>query len=159
MRLRRSERGASLVEFALVAPLLFLLVFSIIDFGRYMSAASSVNTATRESTRYGSSVGDSANGVPRYTDCDEIIAAGAGFGVAERIEALDYTIQYDHGPSTAIFDTCPAGGPNPDSSAFFTNDRIIVTVSTEFQFVTPFLGDLFGPTTITSTNRKTILQL
>src|SRR5690349_20206112 len=32
-RLARSERGTAFVEFALIAPLLFLLIFGIIDFG------------------------------------------------------------------------------------------------------------------------------
>ena len=31
---RRDQRGTALVEFALIAPLLFLLLFGIIDFGR-----------------------------------------------------------------------------------------------------------------------------
>jgi Flp pilus assembly protein TadG len=37
-RLVRSERGTAVVEFALVAPLLFLLVFGIIEFGRILNA-------------------------------------------------------------------------------------------------------------------------
>ena len=34
---RRDERGTALVEFALIAPLLFLLLFGIIDFGRALN--------------------------------------------------------------------------------------------------------------------------
>jgi Flp pilus assembly protein TadG len=34
MRLLHNERGTAVVEFALVAPLLFLLVFGIVNFGR-----------------------------------------------------------------------------------------------------------------------------
>jgi Flp pilus assembly protein TadG len=36
-RLARSERGTALVEFALIAPLLFFLVFGIIEFGRALN--------------------------------------------------------------------------------------------------------------------------
>ena len=35
--LRRDQRGTALVEFALIAPLLFLLLFGIIDFGRALN--------------------------------------------------------------------------------------------------------------------------
>jgi Flp pilus assembly protein TadG len=37
-RLARSERGTAVVEFALVAPLLFALVFGILEFGRVLNA-------------------------------------------------------------------------------------------------------------------------
>jgi len=36
-RLFRSERGTALVEFALIAPLLFLFLFGIIEFGRALN--------------------------------------------------------------------------------------------------------------------------
>jgi Flp pilus assembly protein TadG len=36
-RLRHGERGTAVVEFALVAPILFLLVFGIVDFARVMN--------------------------------------------------------------------------------------------------------------------------
>lgn len=35
--LRRDQRGTAVVEFALVAPILFLLVFGILDFGRALN--------------------------------------------------------------------------------------------------------------------------
>ena len=37
LKLRESERGTALVEFALIAPLLFVLVFGIVEFGRALN--------------------------------------------------------------------------------------------------------------------------
>ncbi|QDC26534.1 pilus assembly protein [Georgenia yuyongxinii] len=50
----RSQRGASAVEFALVSPVLIVLVLGIIDFGLYINAASVVGNAAREGVRVAS---------------------------------------------------------------------------------------------------------
>jgi Flp pilus assembly protein TadG len=48
----RRSRGQALVEFAFVAPMFFLLVFAIIDFGRYVYYVQILNNAAREGARY-----------------------------------------------------------------------------------------------------------
>jgi Flp pilus assembly protein TadG len=48
----RRPRGQALVEFALVIPLFLVLVFGIIEAGRFMFAYASLNNAVREGTRY-----------------------------------------------------------------------------------------------------------
>jgi Flp pilus assembly protein TadG len=50
MRLHR-EDGASAVEFALLAPLLFMLLFGIINFGIAFLQVQSIRTAVREGGR------------------------------------------------------------------------------------------------------------
>jgi Flp pilus assembly protein TadG len=55
-------RGQALVEFALVAPLFFLLLFAIIDFGRYVYYVQILNNAAREGARY--AIVHGANGIP-----------------------------------------------------------------------------------------------
>lgn len=45
------ESGAALVEFAIIAPLLLLLVFGIIEFGRAYNAQNSLTHAAREGAR------------------------------------------------------------------------------------------------------------
>jgi Flp pilus assembly protein TadG len=50
---RRRSAGQALAEFALVAPLFFLILFSIIDFGRYVYYVQILNNAAREGARYG----------------------------------------------------------------------------------------------------------
>ena len=51
---RRSHRGAVLVEFALVAPLLFLLIFATIDFGWAFGQHLDVRHGAREGARLAS---------------------------------------------------------------------------------------------------------
>jgi len=50
-RRMRSERGAAAVEFALVLPLLVLLVFGIAEFGRAFYIQSTISGAAREGVR------------------------------------------------------------------------------------------------------------
>ena len=46
-----ADRGAAAVEFALLLPLLLLLVFGIIDFGRAINAQITLTQAAREGAR------------------------------------------------------------------------------------------------------------
>ena len=48
---RRKGAGQALVEFALILPLLIVLIFAIIDFGYYLFVTISVNHATRAGVR------------------------------------------------------------------------------------------------------------
>jgi Flp pilus assembly protein TadG len=50
--MRRRRNGQALVEFALVAPIFFLLLFGIIEGGRFILYYQTLNNATREGARY-----------------------------------------------------------------------------------------------------------
>jgi len=50
-RLRRRNRGAAAVEFAMVAPVFFLLLFGIIEFGRCILVQQMLTNASREGAR------------------------------------------------------------------------------------------------------------
>ena len=50
---RGRPRGQSVVEFALVVPVLFFLVIMIADFGRLYTAAVAIESAAREAADYG----------------------------------------------------------------------------------------------------------
>ncbi|MHB8892689.1 MAG: TadE/TadG family type IV pilus assembly protein [Candidatus Limnocylindrales bacterium] len=49
---RHPSRGQALVEFAIVAPLFFLLLFTLIEFGRAVYYIQILNNAAREGARY-----------------------------------------------------------------------------------------------------------
>jgi Flp pilus assembly protein TadG len=48
----RDERGAAAVEFALVLPILVVLAFGIIDFGRLLYTYNNLTSAVREGARF-----------------------------------------------------------------------------------------------------------
>jgi Flp pilus assembly protein TadG len=50
---RRNRRGAAAVEFAVVAPLFFLMVFGMIEFGRMIMVQQVITNASREGARMG----------------------------------------------------------------------------------------------------------
>jgi hypothetical protein len=55
VRARREShrrRGQAVAEFAIAAPIFFLILFAIIDFGRYVYYVQVLNNAAREGARY-----------------------------------------------------------------------------------------------------------
>lgn len=54
MKKRKNEKGQSIVEFALVIPLLLIFVMAIIEFGFMFNAYLTISSASREGARLGS---------------------------------------------------------------------------------------------------------
>jgi hypothetical protein len=54
---RRTESGQSVVEFALLAPIMIFLLFAILDLSRIYTAMASVESAAREAADYGTALG------------------------------------------------------------------------------------------------------
>jgi Flp pilus assembly protein TadG len=53
VRRERRRRGAAIVEFAIVAPLFFMLILGIIEFGRMVMVQQIITNAAREGARVG----------------------------------------------------------------------------------------------------------
>src|SRR5688500_5582325 len=64
----KNETGAAAVEFALVASILFLFVFGIIEFGRIFSELEVLNSAAREGARAAAVRGDADDVETAVTD-------------------------------------------------------------------------------------------
>ena len=156
----KDDRGATLVEFALVVPLLLLILFGIAEVGRFLAVNEAVNTASREASRYGSVTGISPTAlppVPRYADCDGIREAARELAIIIDIPDTDIAINYDDGTTGNIIETCPIGTQaNPGNIGF--GDRIEVTVTTNFTSGIPLIGQFLGSITVTSTDRRSIFE-
>jgi Flp pilus assembly protein TadG len=73
---RECLRAQDLVEFALIFPVLMLLLFGVVDFGRIFHVLIAISNAAREGARYGSMYGiDRSGGV--YTINESVIDAAA----------------------------------------------------------------------------------
>jgi Flp pilus assembly protein TadG len=111
------DRGAAAIEFALVLPVLLLVVFGIIDFGRGLNAQITVSQAAREGAR--------------------LVALGQSSAiVTTRVQAVMGSIT----PAVTINQgtACPVNaGANVDA---------VVIVSYTFTFITPVaaFGAMFG---------------
>lgn len=82
---RQGERGQSFAEFAIVLPLLLMLVFGVFDLGRGMSANVTVTNAAREAART-IAVTVATSGTTSYSSCptptNPMGAPAAGTGQA-----------------------------------------------------------------------------
>src|SRR4051812_8735642 len=95
---RRSQRGAVALEFALIAPMLLVLVFGIIDFGMLIQSKTQIANAAYEGAR---------NGSISHSEAAIDAAVTKALG---NIPAKDVTITVScKGPAPAYV-ACPAGG-------------------------------------------------
>jgi Flp pilus assembly protein TadG len=123
---RRKRRGVAAVEFAIVAPLLFVLVLGLIEFGRVMMVQEILVNAAREGARTGtlpgSAVADVESTVNNYLDSSSIPHAYATIAV------------YDNGVQQASGGTTPIG---------VAGDQIQVTITVPFNSVSWLATPLF----------------
>jgi len=148
----KKELGQGVLEFALALPVMMLLIFGIIEFGRMMITYTAISSASREAARYGAAVGDDGDGtLAKFEDCEGIRAAAQRVtGAFLILEDADITIQYDRGPGTAFYASC---SPDPDTVQL--GDRIVVNVSATY---VPIIGFGFGEFDVVSESRRTIVR-
>jgi Flp pilus assembly protein TadG len=115
------DRGAAAVEFALLLPMLLLLVFGIIDFGRALNAQITLTQAAREGARVDAV--DDPNGVPNTSATVTTRTQAAATGLS----GVGVTVT-----------TCPA------NAGIAANATVKATYT--FKFVTPIaaISSLFG---------------
>jgi hypothetical protein len=124
-------RGQSLVEFALVLPILLLLLLGILDLGRAVAAYNSVSNAARSAARVAI--------VDQNPDRVVQAAIDEGFGLG--LESDD--VEFD--PNV-----------NGDDPCLLQVCEVEVAVSYQFEAATPIIGNIVGPITVRSETRLPI---
>jgi hypothetical protein len=161
------QRSQALVEFAMVSPLLLLVVFSAIDISRLLYAYTAISSAARDGARTASLSGS------QFSDCQiiqEVELVGQGFPV--RMDPNSIAGNSDpNNPSGALQPSLPppnvgyayiwpavATSDPPDSNCSSTQQRAIaptvkhVAVEVQYHFtpLLPFVST-FAPNLIVKT--------
>lgn len=154
------EEGATLVEYAVVAPFLFLLLFGIVEFALLTSSFTGVWTSAREGARYATTVGDSTvtPGTPRYLDCAGIRNTAQGLVSFGEPTDGQITIGYYNPSGTQIADCDDADPtyPSPTADIIVSGTTVDVTITKDYEAVVPLLGQFIDGVTLDSTQSRSI---
>jgi hypothetical protein len=135
---RANCKGATIVEFALIAPLFFLVVFATIEFGRFFFVQHTIQYATREGTRF-ALVGRTLQG----PDGQDMSRAASIIATIEQNAAM----AVQEGLNISIY---PVGPPYTDPPGWETTvnagqggDYMRVRVRYQYHFITPLIKGFF----------------
>jgi PKD repeat protein len=134
LRRRPRTRGQSLVEFALILPLLMIFLATVLDLGRIYYANISLLNAAREGAFQASKTPDSyQSGQPCNTNTNLIVCRVQLESKGSMVEVATADIGV----------TCSKTGCPLES-----NSTVTVKVDGQFQLITPILGFIFGGQTL-----------
>jgi Flp pilus assembly protein TadG len=148
------RRGQSLVEFALVIPIVVLLIVSFVEIGRAVFAYNTIANAARQAARVAA-----VNQLPDVTDCDETrpiedpyephwsirgcaIAAAAALGIT----SSNVVVSYAAPPDTSL--SC--------SPTLHVGCIAAITVTYDYSVSTPFVNWIIQPFTISQTSEMPV---
>ena len=134
-----NKNGAAAVEFALILPLLILVVFGIIEFGLLLYNQQVITNASREGARAGIVVG-----LDRPGNEHETISHNTAFNYCS-----NHLVTFSDNPSPLSI------SPPPTSGAAISGDDLTVTITYLYDFL--ILSNIgIGPITL---DAKTIMKL
>jgi hypothetical protein len=139
IRLRRSERGAELVEFALILPLLIFIILGLVDFGFMFQRFEVVTNAAREGARMAT--------LPGYAAAD-VQARVQSYLTNGGVDAttLNTTVSV-----TSV--SIPAG-----AGLALPGKRVQVTYASPYLFLGPFAGWFGGSFTSANLSGVAIMR-
>jgi hypothetical protein len=108
---RRDERGAAMVEFAIILPLVLLLTFGLIDFGFAFADAAGIKSATRSGARIGSALSKQPGQLQSI-----VAAVNAGLANSTRAQATEIVVNVAP-PGSPAPSSCPSQGVTASSSS------------------------------------------
>jgi Flp pilus assembly protein TadG len=134
----RRQRGQALTEFALVMPILLLVLMAVIDFGWAIFNYAQLYNSLREGLRYASVPGEKASS-PQYKNCSGIKSRITALAGSSGVKSTNITITYDTGSTATQVGTCTTSFAQSGSRDVQNGDRIVINVNLNLQFLTPIM--------------------
>jgi Flp pilus assembly protein TadG len=157
LHLGAGQSGQGLVEFALVFPVIMLLVFGVFDIGRAVFAYNTITDAARRGARV--AVVNQMAPATSVTQCDENMpvesvtsptwsprACAAAIAKPLGVQVGDVTVTY----------STPAGSSMGCTTPLNVGCIATVTVHYSWAPVTPVIASLVGPITMSSTSQMPV---
>ena len=141
---QRSSRGQGLLEFALVIPLLLLLVMGIVEFGRVFAVYVNLFNAAREGARYGMVAASDKPGIERRAR-ERIFLVDPDPGAPNPVNV---SVWYDHYPYST--------DPITDPAVVRRGDRVVVQVAYDLLTITPLIQAFAPSLTIETQAARTV---
>lgn len=144
---RKSERGSSLPETAIIMGVVLALIFAVVDFGRAMYTYAFVAQLAREGARWA---------IVRGAQCTQLDHCNASSS-----DVQTYVQSLSEGATTASsigvvanWPSCPAGSASKNSPGC----TVTVNVQYPFKFMLPYMPGPNMQITMSSTSQMVISQ-
>lgn len=135
-RMAASSEGVALVEFAIVVPILLLLLVGILDTGRAVNAYVTISNASREGARYAAL---------NPTAAPAAIRSSAVLPHAQQLDASGIAVSVTYsGSVTSTACPVPTTTAPPAGSPAPTTIPVRVDVTYPWSAATFFIGQFFG---------------
>lgn len=134
------RRGTTIVEFALIIPVLLAILLGIIEFGWLISRTYTVGNATREGARFG------ALGKTISETKSRVRGSSASVTIADS----EITLQY-YNISTSTWQSWPSDNTTTSTNGVPVDSQLKVTVATPHSSLTGFFPFLRNRTITQST--------
>lgn len=120
MMKRKKQKGQGLVEFALILPILLLVILGTIEFGRIFLIYATVSNGAREGSRYG------------------MVNPADTAGITTRVNETMVMTLPENLTVAVSYDTGPGGSPYTNPADVKVGDRVVVRVQYRIFALTPF---------------------
>jgi Flp pilus assembly protein TadG len=151
---RHREGGQGLVEFALVFPIIVLVLVAFLEIGRAVSDYNELTNAARQGARVAA-----VNQITAHTECDETRPVedpnNAHWSFWGCVMAATSSMHIESGDVTVTY-TAPADTTLDCTTAIHVGCIAAVTVVYHYTPATPLTSSLIGPITMTATSQMPV---